>query len=136
MAVQSLQTVRPAPKSGIAILDFGPFPGSPLTRLIMVGWADTADPNARVVAWVQPIKTTDHAREEHSFDPPMVSAQMRDANIVIYGMPSGRDRPIPPGVPFGNAASQTPIGQRQPMPYGQWSVGWAILPGSYPGSFS
>jgi hypothetical protein len=129
MTVQSLQTVRPAPTNGVTILDFGPFPGSPLVELFLLGFADPADPNATVVAWVQPIKTSDHQREEHSFDPPMVSAQIRGSDIAIWGMPSGRDRPIPPGIPFGNAASQAPIGQRQPMPYGKWSVGWAILSG-------
>jgi hypothetical protein len=77
--------------------------------------------------WIAPIATSDHSADEHSADPPLVNAQIINGNIVINAYASGRDKPIPAGTPFGNAAgSQQPIGQQQPMPYGKWTVAWAF----------
>jgi hypothetical protein len=116
------------PTSGVATLDFGAFPGSPMAT-VTVPSIDSADPNAEIDAWVIPVATTDHSADEHIADPPRVIAAIVSGNIVISGFPSGRDLPVPPGTPFGNTAgSQMPIASQQCMPYGKWSVAWAFSP--------
>jgi hypothetical protein len=114
------------PSSGIATLDFGAFPGSSFASVSVVG-GNAFSSNAHVDAWVAPVATVDHSVDEHQVDPPLVSAIVSGSNIVINGYPSGRDLAVPPGTPFGNTAnSQLPIGNQQLMPYGKWSVGWAL----------
>jgi hypothetical protein len=112
--------------SGVATINFGAFPGSPSAQAI-VALSGPANPNAVVQAWIEPIATADHSADEHSADPPAVSAQIVGSTIVINAAASGRDWPTPPATPFGNLAnSQQPIGLQQPQPYGAWSVGWAL----------
>jgi hypothetical protein len=126
MPVTSLQTNRPAPTSGVATINFGPFPGSSSAVLMLPGWSDMGIPAQPINAWAIPFGTADHTADEHVADPPRFSAAVDGlGNIVISGFPSGRDLPVPPGTPFGNSSSQMPIGNQQPMPYGAWSVGWA-----------
>ena len=117
------------PTSGVAVLDFGSFPGSPSATATVVAGA-AADPNAVIDAWVTPQATADHSADEHAGDPPMVvAAVVSGGNIVISGYPSGRDLAVPPGTPFGRATtSQMPIGRQQVMPYGKWSIAWAFSP--------
>lgn len=117
-----------AATSGIATLDFGPFPGSP-SASVTIPAVDAADPNAVLDAWIVQVATVDHSADEHAVDPPMVSAVADgNGNIIITGGPSGRDLFVPPGTPYGAASSQQPIGQIQLMPVGKWSVGWAFSP--------
>ena len=116
-----------APSSGVAVIDFGSFPGSPSATTTVVAGA-AADPNAVIDAWVVPIATADHSVEEHQGDPPLVSAVVSGGNIVISGFPSGRDLAVPPGTAFGGANSKSPVGQRQLMPYGKWSIAFAFAP--------
>jgi hypothetical protein len=114
------------PSSGVAILDFGPFPGSSTATVSVIGGNAFNSSNV-VDAWITPIATADHSADEHQIDPPLVSAVISGSNIIITGYPSGRDLAVPPGTPFGNTAnSQMPIASQQLMPYGKWSVGWAL----------
>lgn len=116
--------------SGVATLDFGAFPGSAQASLVVAN-IDIADPNAELDAWIIPVATVDHTADEHTADPPRITAQLTPpgTSFTINGFPSGRDLPVPPGTPFGNTAnSQLPIGQQQLMPSGKWSVAWAFSP--------
>ena len=115
------------PTSGVATLQFGAFPGAVMAQTI-VSAIDGSDPNAEVDAWIIPVATADHSADEHSADPPMVNAQIVGSTIVLNGYPSGRDKPVPSGTPFGASPSQQPISTQQPMPYGAWSVAWAFSP--------
>ena len=116
-----------SPTSGVATLNFGAFPGTPQAS-VTVSAIDAADPNAEIDAWVIPVATTDHSADEHTYDPPRVSAAISGSTIIVTGFPSGRDMSVPPGTPFGASPSQQPIGEIQCMPYGQWSVAWAFSP--------
>lgn len=118
------------PTSGNSTLDFGAFPGQPEATLV-VSSPDISDPAAIIDAWIIPAATTDHTSDEHLADPPRLAAinTTPGTSFTIYGFPSGRDLPVPPGTPFGNAAnSQMPVGQQQLMPSGKWNVGWAYSP--------
>ena len=112
--------------SGVATLDFGSFPGSS-TASVTVTASELFDPTAVLQVNVTPTATADHTADEHTADPPRVSAVVSGSTIVITGFPSGRDLPVPPGTPFGNTAnSQMPVAQQQLMPVGKWSVAWAF----------
>jgi hypothetical protein len=124
-AYAELEYLTGAPNNGVATVNFGVFPGSPNTQVTIVA-ADAYDPAATLLAAITPIATGDHSADEHSADPPMVSAQVVAGNIVINAAASGRDWPTPAGTPFGGAASQQPIGLQQPQPYGAWSVAWSF----------
>lgn len=116
--------------SGNALIDFGAFPGIPMTQLVVAA-ADISDPAAVLDAWIAPLATADHTSDEHLADPPRVLAinTTPGTSFTIYGFPSGRDLPVPPGTPFGQVnTSQMPVGQQQLMPYGKWNVGWAFSP--------
>lgn len=116
------------PSSGVAVIDFGAFPGSPFASTTVVA-IDASDPNAILDAWVTQVATVDHSADEHAADPPLVSAVADGAgNIIIIGQPSGRDLFVPPGTPPAGASSQAPIGQTQLTPVGKWSVAWAFSP--------
>ena len=116
------------PTSGVAILNFGAFPGSPQAS-VTVSATDPSDTAAEIDAWVIPVATVDHSADEHTYDPPRVSGAVVGSTIVITGFPSGRDEFVPAGTPFGQSStSQMPIGEIQCMPYGQWSVAWAFSP--------
>lgn len=125
----SLSDLPNEPLGGTSLIDFGAFPGTNFAS-VTVAAADIAVPAAVIDAWVTPIATVDHSADEHLMDPPLVvSAVISGSNIVITGVPSGRDLPVPPGTPFGNTAnSQQPTGNRQFTPYGKWSVSWAFSP--------
>jgi hypothetical protein len=113
------------PTFGTAVLDFGAFPGAPLTEATVLGAA--IDSNAVLKVWVPAVASVDHSADEHSVDPPMVSGQVTGSTLVIRANCSGRDRPVPPGVAPGNTAnSQMPIPRRQLQPYGKWNVAWAF----------
>lgn len=117
--------------SGVATLDFGAFPGSPMAS-VTVSLQDINDPNAELDVWVIPVATVDHTADEHVADPPRVIATntnpVTGGSFTIYGLPSGRDLAVPPGTPFGGASSQMPIAQQQLMPVGKFSVAWAFSP--------
>ena len=99
--------------NGNTTINFGVFPGSAFATTTLSG-LDINDPNAVIDAWIAPIATADHSREEHIADPPMVSAYADGAgNVIVVAVPAPiRCSPIPP----------------DPMPYGAWSVGWAVAP--------
>jgi hypothetical protein len=114
------------PTYGMAVLDFGAFPGQPLTETVVSVAA--VDPSPVVHVQVACVATVDHSADEHSADPPMVSAQLSGTTLTIRANCSGRDRPVPPGVAPGNVAnSQMPIPRRQQQPYGKWNVAWALV---------
>lgn len=118
------------PSSGQTTIDFGAFPGTPETQAVVTA-QDVSDPNAVLDVWILPLATTDHTADEHMADPPRVTAvnTTPGTSFTIYGFPSGRDLPVPPGTPFGNTAnSQMPVAQTQLMPVGKWNVGWAFSP--------
>ena len=116
------------PTSGVATIDFGAFPGN-VTAQVTVAAVDASDPNTEIDAWIIPVATADHTADEHIADPPRVIAAISGGNIVISGFASGRDLPVPPRTPFGNAAgSQMPIAQQQLTPSGKWSVALAFSP--------
>lgn len=121
-----LDDLAGSPTAGVATINFGAFPGAPSAQLTIAA-SDVDDPNAVIDAWIVPIATADHSADEHSADPPLVSAQVVGVTLVINAFASGRDKPVPAGTPFGQTTtSQMPIGEQQPMPYGAWSVGWAF----------
>jgi hypothetical protein len=122
----NLADIPSNPLAGVATVDFGAFPGSPMAQLTVLA-GDIFDPSAVLQASVTPIATADHTADEHTADPPLVSAVVSGSNIIITAMPSGRDLQVPPGTPFGNkSGSQQPIAQTQLMPVGKWSVAWAF----------
>lgn len=114
------------PSFGTSIVDFGAFPGKPLAEATVS--AVSIDLNAFLSVQVVPVATVDHTADEHSVDPPLVSGQVSGNTIVLRACCSGRDRPVPPGIPFGQVnTSQMPIARRQMQPYGKWSVAWAFV---------
>lgn len=118
-----------SPTSGVAVIDFGAFSGSPSASTTIVA-GDANDPNAVLDAWIVQVATVDHSADEHNADPPLVGIVADgNGNIIITGQPSGRDLFVQPGVAPGNiAGSQAPVGQTQLMPVGKWSVAWAFSP--------
>lgn len=114
------------PSYGTAVVDFGAFPGKPVTETtVTVGAVDL---NAITEVQVAFSATVDHSADEHAVDPPMVSGQISGTTLTIRANCSGRDRPVPPGIPFGNTAnSQMPIARPQMQPYGKWNVAWALV---------
>jgi hypothetical protein len=116
------------PSFGTAILDFGAFPGK-ATAEVTVSPVTTLDPAGTPQVSIAYLASVDHSADEHAVDPPLVSGQLSGSTLVIRGICSGRDRNVPPGVPFGNTAnSQMPIPRRQPTPYGKWNVAWTLVP--------
>jgi hypothetical protein len=115
--------------SGVAILDFGAFPGQPMVSLVVAS-PDVSDPNAELDAWVIPVATTDHTADEHIADGPAVIAAYTTpgTSFTITCSQNAKTLPVPPGTPFGGANSQQPIGQQQLNPYGKWSIAWAFSP--------
>ena len=127
-AYARLDDMPSSPTAGVATINFGAFPGAASAQTTIAA-SDIDDPNAVIDAWIVPIATADHTADEHSADPPLVSAQVSGGNLVINAFPSGRDKPIPSGTAFGQTAtSQMPVGEQQPTPYGAWSVAWAFSP--------
>lgn len=119
--------VVPADTGGIAILDFGAFPGSPAADLNITGFGEL-DATIPLNVIVAAIDTVDHSADEHMYDPPAVAGRIVGSTIVLHAYASGRDTPPPPLIPFGNKAnSQMPIPQPQHMPYGKWSVAWSLV---------
>lgn len=114
------------PNFGTAVVDFGAFPGKPVAEATVNGAA--IDLNAILQVQVVAVASVDHSADEHAVDPPMVSGQVSGNTIILRANCSGRDRPVPPGIPFGQVnTSQMPIPRRQPTPYGKWNVAWAFV---------
>jgi hypothetical protein len=115
--------------SGTAVLDFGAFPGKPVAETTVTA-SNPFNSTAVLQVAVAPIATTDHSADEHSVDPPLVSGIiLSGTQVLLRAMASGRDKPVPPGAPFGQAnTSQMPVPRRQCNPYGKWSVSWAFVP--------
>ena len=117
------------PTSGVAVLDFGAFPGQPMASVVVTS-PDVSDPNAELDTWVIPVATVDHTADEHVVDGPAVVAAYTTpgTSFTITGYQNAKTIPVPPGTPFGGDNSQQPIGQRQINPYGKWSIAWAFAP--------
>ena len=114
------------PSYGIAVVDFGAFPGTPLTETTVTVGAIDLNPDLYVQ--VTPLATVDHTADEHAVDPPMVSGQVVGSTLTLRANCSGRDLPVPPGIAFGGAnLSHQPIARRQMQPYGKWSVAWSLV---------
>jgi hypothetical protein len=96
--------------TGTATVNFGGFPGSSDTTVLVTGQTGIVA-NSLVEAWLVPTATGDHSADEHVADGPRIMA----GNIV-------------PGTGFTIYAvaqdeEPSPVGAG-PMPYGQWSVAW------------
>jgi hypothetical protein len=117
---------------GVAVLNFGSFPGKSDASVAVTGQTNIAA-DSQVEAWIRLEATSDHSADEHLVDPPIVSA----GNIVpgdgftIYGV--ARDGvPVPNAVlrnvterGFDTVIPNQEYGRVAPMPYGQWRVSWA-----------
>jgi hypothetical protein len=105
--------------AGIAILNFGAKPGSPVAQVAVTGQG-LITATSVVRAEINATATVDHSIDEHWIDPPRVVPGniIPGTGFTIYG--AMRDIALPvafraPGVP------QSP---RPAMPYGQWTVSW------------
>ena len=59
--------------TGTTTIDFGAFPGSLYTTVVITGQAAIVA-GSIVEAWIRPIATADHLADEHIVDPPEIVA--------------------------------------------------------------
>ena len=118
---------------GIALLDFGAFPGASDTSLFVS--QPTIASGSLAEAWIFPAVTTDHSADEHIAETLKVFAGnvVASSGFTIYGIntntlteplqapsPAG-SRPAATSVYGGTAPSIGGAGTRL---YGKWSIAW------------
>lgn len=90
---------------GTAVVDFGAFPGSSDTSLVITGQTSISG-SSLVEAWIVPVATVDHSADEHLIETIKVVA----GEVVA-------------GVGFTiRAINSNTLGETRI--YGQWTVGW------------
>ena len=89
--------------TGNATLDFGAFPGSSDTSVVVTGQTGITT-SSFVEAWLVPTATADHSADEHVVETIKVIAGniVNDTGFTIYGVNTGNNSRI----------------------YGTWSVSW------------
>jgi hypothetical protein len=120
--------------TGTATVNFGGFPGSSDTSVLVTGQTGIAA-GSLVEAWLVPVATSDHSADEHIADGPRILAGniVPGTGFTVYAVawPSA-ESPVTDGVrsqsssPSGQLlqAPNEAYGRKTPMPYGQWSVAW------------
>lgn len=96
---------------GVAVLNFGAFPGTPNASTVIAGQGGILATSA-VSAWVVAQPTPDHSADEHWADPPIVTAgNISGGSFTIYGS--------------ANVGRPTLLMRKGGWIYGQWNVGWS-----------
>ena len=122
--------------SGTATIDFGSFPGTPMTSVAITGQATIAS-DSKTEAWILPATTADHSADEHIVEPIRVVAGPATAGVgfTIYAFGESVAPPPSPAsdLPYrghgggGGRGAQRPIQAarlRNPTPHGTFSVAW------------
>jgi hypothetical protein len=115
--------------TGTATLNFGGFPGSTDTSVLVTGQTGIVA-GSLVEAWLVPVATGDHSADEHIADGPRVLAGniVPGTGFTIYGVGwPNVVQPVPDGIyraSRGVRENYEEKGRTTPMPYGQWSVAW------------
>jgi hypothetical protein len=126
---------------GTAIVDFGAFPGSSDTSVVITGQGSILA-GSLAEAWIFPTATADHSADEHMYD----TLEVRAGNVVagtgftIYAYCENTlYEPVtnPTGAYSVYQATATTVGQKIAQPgavasgggtaprlYGQYTVGW------------
>jgi hypothetical protein len=104
---------------GTTTLNFGTFPGSTDTTVVITGQAGISA-GSLVEAWIYPTATADHNVDEHWVDPPEVYAGnvVAGTGFTIYGVLKKRTDIT------AIVDSQRQKKVDSPMTYGQWTVAW------------
>jgi hypothetical protein len=124
--------------TGVAILDFGVFPGKSDASVAVTGQAAIVA-GSLVEAWIRPVATADHTDTEHMVETLKVFAAdiVAGTGFTIYGFndsqlnegleirTGGRSTLLAPSAsgPVGTDAPR--VGGRGTLLYGQWTVAWA-----------
>lgn len=125
--------------TGTAVLDFGAFPGTGDTKVVVTGQAGILA-GSIVNAWIRPVATADHTADEHILEPIRVIAGLivPGTGFTIYGINANPllGEPIEPG---RNARGTTVVingtpesensnqqqGGRVKRLWGQFTVAWS-----------
>jgi hypothetical protein len=109
---------------GNTIVDFGAFPGSSQTTKTILDQVGIL-PGSAVEAWIYPLDTVDHSVDEH-----LVSGLYAIAGNIVAGQgfdvivqAEGQNFPALPQ-PRDDSGPRYALVNDNPMPYGQYSVGW------------
>lgn len=108
---------------GVAVLDFGAFPGSSVTTVDVASAGVVA---ASVIeAWIHPVASTDHTDADHiAAALRVVGSYLSDGNIRIYGINTNDVIPPVERVPATGATGGSFNRQAAPMHVGQYNVWW------------
>jgi len=114
--------------SGTAIVNFGGFPGSSDTSVLVTGQGGI-QAGSLVEAWLVPTGTSEHSSDEHVMVGPSVIAGniVPGTGFTIYSV--GQERvPEPDAIKRSGGLNVLDnlqeYGRVTPMTYGQWSVAW------------
>lgn len=94
---------------GIAIVDFGEFPGSSNTEIVITG-QDSISSDSIVKAFLLAKDTDDHTAIEHAFE---------SLDVVAGNIVAGEGFTI-----YVKDSSVVLNTDKHPMPYGKWSIAW------------
>lgn len=113
--------------SGTATVNFGGFPGSSDTSVLVTGQGGILS-GSLVEAWLVPVATSEHSADEHLADGPRIMAGniVPGVGFTIYAL-AWPVVPVPDTTPRSggmNIQDYQEHGRNTPMPYGQWSVAW------------
>lgn len=94
---------------GLAVLDFGTFPGSSDASVAVMGQSGILA-GSLVEAWIRPAPTADHSADEHLVETIkiMAGAIVPGVGFMIYGF---------------NISQLSSQGQGTRL-YGQWNIAW------------
>lgn len=109
--------------SGTGVIDFGAFPGSTDTSLVVTGQAGILSGSA-VEAWIRPVDTADHTADEHLVEELQV---MADPTTIVAGVGftiRGVHRPSAVALRAGATGRGRGDVERSSMLWGQWGVFW------------
>ena len=103
---------------GTATLNFGAFPGSQETKVVITGQTGILA-GSLVSAWVLPAATADHSIDEHLVDPIRVVAGnvVAGSGFTIYGYPADVQT-------FGQKTLAGGLPDQQADIYGAVSIAW------------
>lgn len=117
--------------SGVAIVDFGAFPGSShaFTDVVTAGVVSTS----RREAYIEPAASTDHSVDEHMVETLKAFAEfLSNDNLRLHLLNTSQlNEPVSPprSSPYTaggrQKAGQEQGGGRGTRIYGKWNVGWA-----------
>ncbi len=119
--------------SGSAIVNFGAFPGSSDSSVIITGQIGILS-NSIMQAWLMPIATSDHSSDEHLLEPIKVLAGniVPGSSFTVYAL---NNNPINEPLESAGIArfkgavstfgySEPSVGGRGTRLYGQFTIGW------------